>query len=62
MVNKYLKYFNMYLGWIIFILILLFKTITSNACPEYKVTWLLIEIFIFMFAYKFWQTEVRYDN
>lgn len=56
---KYLKYFNIWFFWCIIIIILIFLTNNSNANPEYKITWLLLELILFMFSYRFWELEIR---
>lgn len=56
---KYLKYFNRWFFWCILIDILIFLTNNSNANPEYKITWLLLELILFMFSYRFWELELK---
>ena len=55
--NNLWKLINVWLFWMIMTTLLVYRTAYSNACPEDKITWLLIEIGLFMFSYKFWCEE-----
>jgi len=59
MANSIYKYLNIWLLYIIFIVIILIETTYSHACPEYKVTWILIEVLMFMIANKFWEDKIN---
>jgi hypothetical protein len=48
-----------WLVWWIITAILIFQTGFSNIPPEYKVTWILIELIIFMLSYKFWLDAIE---
>lgn len=49
--------------WFIFLIVmpfLFFATSTSNACAEYKVTWMLLEFFMLAYVYRQW--EITYNE
>jgi len=52
------KLFSQNLLILIMLLIVIFTTIYSNACNEWKVLYLLIEMFMFLFVNKWWRDEV----
>ena len=55
---NYWKYFNVWLIWVIGTSIITAKAGFSNACPEWKVLYLLLGLILVMFSYKFWCDEV----
>lgn len=62
--NKYIKenlfkIFNVWLFFIIISFIILLRITTSNACPEDKVTWILLTTLIFIFSYKFYIESLK---
>jgi nicotinamide riboside transporter PnuC len=57
--TNYLKYFNVWLLWTIVTSIMTVEAGFSNACPEWKVLYLLLGLILVMFSYKFWCDKVE---